>query len=194
MTGGVGYVFKVWDRLLLFIYSLAIVVASAFVVAVALGAFSMEWLTEVVDQTTGDYRPLQIGVIVVAAVLILISLRFLVLSVGRLNAAAPTINQRTEHGDIQISIETVENLALKAASRSKGVKDLRARVRVAEAGLHITIRAFVDGEGSIPTLSEDMQRTVSQQIEETTGIPVSDVTVYIANVTQAPTTFKSRVE
>ncbi|SFB20132.1 Uncharacterized conserved protein YloU, alkaline shock protein (Asp23) family [Cohnella sp. OV330] len=186
--------FKVWDRLLLFIYSLAIVVASAFVVAVALGAFSMEWLTEVVDQTTGDYRPLQVGVIVVAAVLILISLRFLVLSVGRLNTTAPTINQRTEHGDIQISIETVENLALKAASRSKGVKDLRARVRVAEAGLHITIRAFVDGEGSIPTLSEDMQRTVSQQIEETTGIPVSDVTVYIANVTQAPTTFKSRVE
>lgn len=186
--------FKVWDRLLLFIFSVAIIVAAAFAVAVAAGAFSLEWLTDVVVQVTGDYRPLQIGVIAVAIVFILISLRFLVLSVGRVNATAPTINQRTEHGDIQISVETVENLALKAASRSKGVKDLRARVRVAEAGLHITIRAFVDGESSIPTLSEDMQRTVSQQIEETTGIPVSDVTVYIANVTQAQTTFKSRVE
>lgn len=186
--------FKVWDRLLLFIFSLAIIVASGFAIAVAAGAFTLEWLTEVAHQVTGDYRPLQIATIAVAVVLIVISLRFLVLSVGRLNSAAPTINQRTEHGDIQISIETVENLALKAASRSKGVKDLRARVRVAEAGLHITIRAFVDGEGSIPTLSEDMQRTVSEQIEETTGIPVADVTVFIANVTQAPTTFKSRVE
>lgn len=186
--------FKVWDRLLLFIFSAAIIVAAAFAIAVAAGAFTLEWLTEVLVQARGDYRPLQISVIVVAAVVIIIGLRFLVLSVGRMNSTAPTINQRTEHGDIQISIETVENLALKAASRSKGVKDLRARVRVAEAGLHITVRAFVDGESSIPTLSEDMQRTVSQQIEETTGIPVSDVTVYIANVTQAPTTFKSRVE
>jgi uncharacterized alkaline shock family protein YloU len=91
-------------------------------------------------------------------------------------------------------VETVENLALKAAARTRGVKDLRARVRVAESGLQIMIRAFIDGDGSIPALSEEMQRNVSQSIEDATGIPVSEVSVFIANVTQSPASFKSRVE
>lgn len=182
------------DRLLMFLYSLIIGAAAVVAVVLAAGGFNVVWLKEVVDDITGGYRPAQAAVIVGAVVLFLISLRFFVVSFGRGRGVAPSINQRTEHGDIQISVETVENLALKAASRSRGVKDLRARVRVGEAGLHITIRAFVDGESAIPTLSEDMQRTISEQIEETTGIPVADVSIFIANLTQAPTTFKSRVE
>ncbi|RED61652.1 alkaline shock response membrane anchor protein AmaP [Cohnella lupini] len=185
---------KVLDRLLLFLYSVAIGAASIIAIVAASGGFSVDWLNEVVADFTGDVRVVQSSVIGVAVILLLISVRFFIVSVRRDGNSAPSINQRTEHGDIRISVETVENLALKAASRTRGVKDLRARVRVSEAGLGILIRAFVDGEGSIPTMSEEMQRTVSQQIEEATGIPVAEVSVFIANVTQAPTSFKSRVE
>jgi uncharacterized alkaline shock family protein YloU len=185
---------KVLDRLLLFLYSVAIGAASIIAIVAASGGFSVDWLNEVVADFTGDVRAVQGSVIGVAVIVLLISVRFFIVSVRRDGNSAPSINQRTEHGDIRISVETVENLALKAASRTRGVKDLRARVRVSEAGLGILIRAFVDGEGSIPTMSEEMQRTVSQQIEEATGIPVAEVSVFIANVTQAPTSFKSRVE
>jgi uncharacterized alkaline shock family protein YloU len=185
---------KLMDRLLLFLYSVAIGAGSIIAIVAASGGFSDKWLTEVVSDFTGDVRIVQASVIGAAIVILLISLRFFILSIRRDGSSAPSINQRTEHGDIRISVETVENLALKAASRTRGVKDLRARVRVAESGLEILIRAFVDGEGSIPALSEEMQRTVSQQIEEATGIPVAGVSVFIANVTQAPTTYKSRVE
>ncbi|MFC4302644.1 alkaline shock response membrane anchor protein AmaP [Cohnella boryungensis] len=185
---------KVLDRLLLFLYSLAIAAASIVAIVAASGGFSEKWLMEVVADFTGDVRAVQASVIGAAIVLLLISLRLFVVSIRRDGNSSPSINQRTEHGDIRISVETVENLALKAASRTRGVKDLRARVRVSEAGLGILIRAFVEGEGSIPAMSEEMQRTVSQQVEEATGIPVAEVSVFIANVTQAPTTFKSRVE
>lgn len=185
---------KILDRLLLFLYSVAIGAASIIAIVAASGGFSKKWLQEIVLDFTGDVRIAQWSVIGVAVLILLISLRFIIVSIRRDGNSAPSINQRTEHGDIRISVETVENLALKAASRTRGVKDLRARVRVAESGLEILIRAFVDGEGSIPTLSEEMQRTVSEQIEEATGIPVAEVSVFIANVTQAPTTFKSRVE
>lgn len=193
-TGRALTLIKVLDRLLLFLYSLAIGIASIIAIIAASGGFTDKWIKEVVDEFTGDSRIVQGSVIGGAILLLVISLRFFILSVSRGGNSAPSINQRTEHGDIRISVETVENLALKAASRTRGVKDLRARVRVADSGLEILIRAFVDGEGSIPTLSEEMQRTVSQQIEEATGIPVAEVSVFIANVTQAPTTFKSRVE
>ncbi|HZG55374.1 alkaline shock response membrane anchor protein AmaP, partial [Paenibacillus sp.] len=104
-----------------------------------------------------------------------------------------SIDQRTEFGDIRISLETVENLALKAANRVRGVKELRARVRVDDSGLDIQLRSVVDGESSIQQLTEEMQRGVKEHVEDITGIPVATVTVYVANVVQSQS-FKARVE
>ncbi|MNM70308.1 hypothetical protein D3C81_819350 [compost metagenome] len=105
----------------------------------------------------------------------------------------PSIDQRTEFGDIQISVETIENLSLKAASRVRGIKDVKTRIKITESGLNIIIRALVDGESSIPSLTEEVQKQVHDHVQEITGIPVSYVSVYIANLVQSPT-IKSRVE
>lgn len=75
----------------------------------------------------------------------------------------------------------------------RGVKDLKSRIKVSQSGLDIAIRAVVDGEESIPTLTTEVQKQVHDFVKDTTGIPVSSVSVYIANVVQAPS-FKSRVE
>ncbi|TJY44447.1 alkaline shock response membrane anchor protein AmaP [Cohnella pontilimi] len=184
---------KMLDRLLLFLYSIAIGAASIFAIYAVSGAASVSRLRDWISYLR-EVPSAQGTVIGISVILFLISLRFFIVSIRRSGSSAPSINQRTDFGDIRISVETVENLTLKAASRTRGVKDLKARVRVAESGLQILIRAFIDGEGAIPVLSEEIQRTVSQQVEEATGIPVAEVSVFIANVTQAPTTFKSRVE
>jgi uncharacterized alkaline shock family protein YloU len=131
--------------------------------------------------------------LIIAGVLLLLSLRFFYISIRRNQTVQHSIDQRTEYGDIQISVDTIENLCLKAASRFRGMQDLKARVRVLESGLDITIRAVVDGESSIPVLTSEVQKGVHDHVEEITGIPVSNVSVYIANVSQSPS-FKSRVE
>jgi uncharacterized alkaline shock family protein YloU len=184
---------KIVDRLLLFIYSLIVGIISV----VALCIVS-RWITE--KQVSAwihdlyNSLPWFVAVLIaVCAVVLLISLRFLYLSLRRGNASAPSIDQRTDFGDIRISLETVENLALKAATRQRGVKDLRARIRIAESGIDIMLRAVVDGESSIPVLTEEIQKAVKEHIEEITGIPVSSVTVFVANVIQNQS-FKSRVE
>jgi uncharacterized alkaline shock family protein YloU len=125
---------------------------------------------------------------------LLISLRFFYISVRRGRTQSPSIDQRTDFGDIRISLDTVENLALKAAYRTRGVKDLKARVRVSQAGLEIVVRTIVDGETSIPEMTEDMQRAVKAHVEEITGIPVAFVSVFVANIVQSSPSFKSRVE
>lgn len=104
-----------------------------------------------------------------------------------------SVHQRTEFGDVQISLDTIENMTLKVAERTKGVRDLKTRVRVVESGLEIVIRAVVDGETPIPGLSESMQKSIHTEVEEITGIPVSSVSVYIANIVHSPA-FKSRVQ
>lgn len=182
------------DKLLLFLYSLAVGVLAVFAIVAAGGGIPVSWLEYAAALVAGGSGAVRTTVIVIAVLLLLLSVRFFILSVRGGGSVPPSINQRTELGDIRISLETVENLSLKAASRVRGARDLKARVRVADSGLVIMIRAFADGEGPIPALSEEIQRTVAAHVEETTGIPVAEVSVFIANVAHSPATFKSRVE
>lgn len=177
---------KILDRLLLLIYSLAIGAVSVFVILLWTNVISLDVLYGL------DFLVVN-TIIAVAAVILLISLRLFYISVRRERAARPSIDLKNELGDIHISLETVENLALKAASRVRGIKDLKVKIRVAEAGLELVIRTFVDGESSIPNLTEEVQRQVREHVQEVTGIPVAVVSVYIANIVQTQS-FKTRVE
>ncbi|CAM2809429.1 alkaline shock response membrane anchor protein AmaP [Paenibacillus sediminis] len=177
---------KILDRLLLFIYSLSIGVISVITILFMTGAVSF---TIGYGQETVFFGTF----ISVAVILFLLSVRFFYISIRRDRASLPSIDQRTEYGDIQISVDTIENLCLKAASRIRGVKDLKARIHILESGLDIKIRAAVDGETPIPGTTQDMQKQVHDYIQDITGIPVSKVSVYIANLVQSPN-FKSRVE
>ncbi|EPY13943.1 MULTISPECIES: alkaline shock response membrane anchor protein AmaP [Paenibacillus] len=177
---------RIVDRLLLFVYSLVIGSLSVAAILAALG-----FIPERLDPTQPLW--LQTTVIAVAAVILLLSIRFVYVSMRRERKSMSSIDQRTDIGDIKISIETIENVALKAASRVRGVKDLKARIRTNESGLDITIRTVVDGETAIPSMTEDVQRQVRDYVQEITGIPVSYVSVYVANIVQTQT-FKARVE
>ncbi|MCZ8520641.1 MULTISPECIES: alkaline shock response membrane anchor protein AmaP [Paenibacillus] len=184
---------KVLDRLLLFLFSIAVLILAIVCLCGAFGLISLETAGHFVVNVYQSFHT-AVTFIAAAVVLALISIRFLYVSVRRDKASAPSIDQRTEFGDIRISMDTVENLALKAAGRSRGVKDLRARVKVNQAGLEIVVRAIVDGESSIPGMTEEMQANVKRHIEDITGIPVAFVSVFIANIQQSSPTFKSRVE
>ncbi|MGZ9586158.1 alkaline shock response membrane anchor protein AmaP [Paenibacillus marinisediminis] len=176
---------RILDRLMLFVYSFVIGTLSLAAIAATTGLIPRFSITGP-DWLIGT-------VIVTAAVMFLFSLRFFVMSVKRERTTLPSIDQRTDIGDIKISIETIENVALKAATRVRGVKDLKARIHANDAGLEITIRAIVDGEHAIPEITEEVQRNVRDYVHEITGIPVSYVSVYVANIVQSQT-FKARVE
>jgi uncharacterized alkaline shock family protein YloU len=172
---------------------LIVLVAACILLVCAFGWISFERAGLFAHHVYYDYNT-AIPFIIVTILLALCSIRFLYVSIRRGRANAPSIDQRTDFGDIRISIETVENLSLKAAKRTRGVNDLKARVRVSPAGLEIIIRVIVDGESSIPQLTEEMQSGVKNHIEDITGIPVAAVTVFVANIQQSAPTFKSRVE
>jgi uncharacterized alkaline shock family protein YloU len=184
---------KIIDRLLLFILSLTIIGSACLLLLAAFGVVPFD---ETVSFAHHVYYETKTAVwfIVVSMVILLIGVRMFYIAVRPSSVNTPSIDQRTDFGDIRISVDTVENLALKAAQRSRGVKDLKARVSISPGGLEIIIRTLVDGENSIPSLTEDIQRTVKSHIEEVTGIPVASVSVFVANVIQANQAYKSRVE
>jgi uncharacterized alkaline shock family protein YloU len=186
-------VVRLIDKLLLFLYSLVVFIVSCLVLSAAWNWIPMSTAKHAVDSVYTVKVPAY-TTIALTLIILLISLRFLYISIRRGRIQAPSINQRSEFGDIRISIETVENLSLKAAGRTRGVKDLKARVKINQSGLEIMIRTIVDGDTSIPQLTEEMQSGVKSYIEEITGLPVASVTVFVANIVQSTPTFKSRVE
>lgn len=183
---------RVFDRIFLFIYSLILGISLIFVALVATGLVKPWIARDILDLVTSQ-GAVAISVAIVAIVLFAISVRLFYISVASGNGKPPSIDQRTDFGDISISLETIENLALKAAYKVAGIKDIKARVQVGQAGLHIKVRSVIDGEVSIPALTEEVQRSVKGYVEEISGVPVSSVNVFIANIIQTQT-FKSRVE
>ncbi|MCM3784110.1 alkaline shock response membrane anchor protein AmaP [Neobacillus mesonae] len=176
---------KILDRFLLFIYSLVVGMVSVIIILLLSGL--------VPNLEVQNEQVLTIVVLSVAVVLFLLSIRFFYISVRRDRTSLPSVDQKTEYGDIQISMETIENLCLKASSKFRGVREVKSRIQVAQSGLEITIRAVVDGESSIPELTSELQKAIHDYVQEITGIPVSFVSVYIANLVQSPN-YKSRVE
>ncbi|MFD2672769.1 alkaline shock response membrane anchor protein AmaP [Marinicrinis sediminis] len=179
---------RVIDRLLLFLFSLTGTVAAILMIIVSFLAdhplYDLLELEEVPNLT---------AVLAGSAVLLLISIRFLYISTRFSEGKPSSIDQRTDFGDISISLDTIENLTLRAAGRVKGVKDLKARVSFDQSGIYLKIRTFVDGDRAIPALTEEVQQVVKEYIEELTGIPVSQVSVFVANIVPS-STIKSRVE
>ncbi|GAK39911.1 alkaline shock response membrane anchor protein AmaP [Paenibacillus urinalis] len=178
---------KILDRLLLFLYSLVVGVVSVIIILLFSG------LVPDLDMYIQNEQMLMAVILTVAIILFLLSIRFFYISVRRDHNTYPSVDQKTEYGDIQISMETIENLCLKASSKFRGVREVKSRIQVAQSGLEITIRAVVDGESSIPELTSELQKAVHDHVQDITGIPVAVVSVYIANLVQSPN-YKSRVE
>jgi uncharacterized alkaline shock family protein YloU len=188
------------EKLLLIVVSL---------VNVAVGAVLLKYSAEEADYVHGwlpsgvqlSEKEISIIINVVAAIFLLRGLQLFIrsLSPSKVKKHSHSINRKTDLGEIQVSMETLESLSLKAVSKIKGIHDVKANVRVADhpttkiSGLTIRLRCLVDGELSISSLSEEMQKAVKEHVEHISGIPVNEVTVHVTNIqrSQAP---KSRLD
>lgn len=175
---------KIIDRFLLFIFSLVIIVISAIGLTVSFAWVPKEKVHNFIEDVYHDAFTAYV-MIAICAIILLIAIRLVYVSVRRTQTQAPFIAERTELGEFRISLETIENLSLKAASKVRGVKDMKVRVHVSPPGLEIEVRTIVDGERIIPELTEEIQSAIKGQIEEIAGYPVVSVSVYVANTVQS---------
>lgn len=101
------------------------------------------------------------------------------------------VSKYTNIGEIKISLNTMENIALGASRRLNGVRDTKAQVIRQAEGVAIVIKAVVMSDINIPALSEDIQIRVKNAVEDSCGIKVDHVRVVIENIY---TNYKARVE
>ncbi|PTX53926.1 putative alkaline shock family protein YloU [Melghirimyces profundicolus] len=130
----------------------------------------------------------------VSAMILAFSLRLLWVTVHK-DKEDPGVDRLTEIGHIRISCKTLESLAIKAAHRVKGIRDLSARVRqdAARSSVGIGLKLTVEGDTPIQVLSEQLQQSVKTHVEEIAGVDVSQISVYIVDTVQ-PDRSRIRVE
>lgn len=185
---------KLLDRVLVFFLSLFVTVASALGVWFVSGLGLSKYDTVRLIEALYAYPARQWTAVGLSLLLMLIGLRLLVATVRR-PGADRGVDRLTEIGYIRISLDTLESLAVKAARRVRGIRDLTARVRMSgnNASVGVGLKLTVDGETPIQTLTEELQRVVKTHIEEIAGVTVDQISVYVTDTVQ-PDRTRIRVE
>jgi uncharacterized alkaline shock family protein YloU len=158
------------DRILLFVYSLAAAVLSLLIAAQVL---DYDWLQQILY-----YYPHEL--LVSALLLFLVSLRFLFFRTGT-SREPQAIIQKTEHGDVRISLQTLESLTERAARLVRGVNDLKTRVYPMEGGVRVAVRVTVEPDMDIPQITSTVQQKVKDYLESTAGTTVQKINVHVTD-------------
>ncbi|MBO8170364.1 MAG: alkaline shock response membrane anchor protein AmaP [Bacillaceae bacterium] len=182
---------NLFDRLILTLYSLLLTLFSLLVMAVSLQLIPIEYVDVALEDLYESDR-VQLTYFITALIFFVISLRFLFMGYKR-NKPAPSIVQFGELGDIKITLDTIETLAVKASKKIRAIRDLKAKVQPTENGTIIHLKVSVDGETPIPQLTDELQKNVKHDIEHIAGIQVEKVTVVVSEVQRTPMP-RSRVE
>ncbi|MBX6394932.1 MAG: alkaline shock response membrane anchor protein AmaP [Alicyclobacillaceae bacterium] len=159
------------DRILLWLYAMVVGV-----LALAAALWAAGW--EMVAQWAARMDPA--AVLAVSLILLVLSLRFLFLRNGSRDPASVVL-RRTE-GDVSISLVAIEQMASRMARQIRGVDELRAMVRPDGERVAIRLKVIVKPDVAIPPLIEQLQQSVRQYVEQTSGLRVSDVRVHVSGV------------
>lgn len=69
-----------------------------------------------------------------------------------------SITRFNKIGEVKISLNTIENIALAASRRNNGVRDSKAYVKRTGENVSVHIRVVVMPDINIPALLEDIQK------------------------------------
>ncbi|MGI6685069.1 MAG: alkaline shock response membrane anchor protein AmaP [Bacillota bacterium] len=177
---------KIFNRLLVVIFSLLIGTISLVTLFMALGwTIPLDYLNQVFYSINNRW------IIGITSGLILLGAANLIFSSLMKNPTTYTNIANSDHGDISITIPAVEALVKKAAFQIRGVKEVKPVIKCTPQGIAVFIKTSMQPGTVIPEAAQELQTVVKGYLEETAGIQVVEVRVLITHVFQEA---KSRVD
>lgn len=95
------------------------------------------------------------------------------------------IVQKTEHGEIDITVKSIEGLVYKCAQLYEELKVLSVAVEEVRDGLLIKLRVTLPGGTNIPLAIGALQKQVKQYVTACSGMDVSEVRVKVDSSDQS---------
>lgn len=170
---------KIGERLLLILMSLvSIVLLGLFAVAI--------WNTAVMQQLLVIIFASRLTQIIstgVALIIAILMLRLMFISTGSRKKKV-CLAATTSSGEIYINLESISDLAQKAAKRSEYVKEVRVRTLMDKQGANIYVKVAFAPNAIIPTESALLQESIKKDIEDFCGIRVEKISIQVDNSLQ----------
>ena len=185
---------NIFFRILLAIYAFCLAVVSALAMYITIRPKEFAGISNYLEENvfTEGATGYRIAVFVIALIFFAMSLIFL-LSGVKSNKDKKAVSKHTNIGEIRISLNSIENIAINASKKAGGVRESRTLVKKAEDGVEVEVRIIAMPDLSIPAISEDVQTRVKKAVEDASGITVKQVKVIVDSIYSGITN-KSRVE
>ena len=172
-------------RFLLCLWSLGLIAAAA---AVGVCAFRPTDTQYIIDKLyrlfSGPQHENQyfFWLLLSAAILLLCGMLGVFISLARKPKLQQVVVGKSEGGQINISLQAVDNVVHKAALSVEGVREVKSRLIAATNGLDINLQIALPHDISVPETATAVQTVVKEQLQMVTGLKVAEVAVLISTV------------
>lgn len=162
------------DRLLLTVYTVALMVFSAISLVVSLGYRSPFLAFQAALRGQARWLTGAVSLLVLVA-----SLRLLYSAFRRPRAH---VVHETELGEVRVSREAVANLMQRVARQVHGIRDVRPDVGIGAEGIEARLRLWVSPDVNIPALAAQVQDELRRAVREVVGVELFALSLRVENI------------
>ena len=116
--------------------------------------------------------------VAIALVLLLLGVRGIT-AIFRSNKEKGFILQRTEYGDLNISMNAMENMVKKVVDMNDELKVTNTKILHTKEGVIVAVRILLENGVNIPMIVSALQKQTRQYITSCSGVDVKEVRVYV---------------
>lgn len=168
---------NLFQRLLIFLFTLLVILCTFFLTIYSFGILSEGYLEEIVSRSYGRY---EVGILSLVVLLLAIYLLQPLTSSPRKREA---LIQETELGSLMVSLDAIGNLIEKEVLGREGIEQVKTRLNWLEDGLEIRLRLKVLPQLELPGLTSGLQSSLREHIEKLTGVKVYAIKILVEEIT-----------
>ncbi|MBV9578673.1 MAG: alkaline shock response membrane anchor protein AmaP [Chloroflexi bacterium] len=174
----------VFNRLLIILLALVVLVAAGAVLLTALGviqpaqiAASSVWVADHLAPYS-NLDPTRMGwTIGICVVLMVLAIVLLVLELRVRRGARRITLKEDELGTVTVALDGVRELVDREAGQVAGVKSAHSHVEQQPQGLRIECQVAVDPASSVPDLTRELRERLKTAVQHHVGMTVTEVSV-----------------
>jgi hypothetical protein len=175
----------IFNRVLIIVLSLALLIAAGAVLLTALGVLQPvqvaplgRWFVERLIPFTELETTLWNWTVVICLALMVVAVLLLILELGARSREGRRITLKNDSsGRVTVALDGLRELTEREAVQVTGVNRARARVAEDTNGLRIACNVSVDPAISVPDMTQELRERIKAAIEHHVGLPVKQVSV-----------------
>lgn len=169
-----------FQRLLILIFTLLVIVSAFLLTIYSFGFLPSGYLEDPIASAYGRY---EVGIVSLVVLLLAI---YLLVPLAKPKEKSEATIQENELGSLKISLEAIRHLIERETQGAEGVEQVKTHLQWLEDGLEVKLRLKVRPMMEIPSLTTELQSSLQEHVQKTTGVKVHSVQILVEEIAEEP--------